>query len=66
MSQYLTKQYRESMRGLRKVLYGTEGIVENWRFCVTDTNNVLGFAIGALYVREAFHGDSKPKVNTFE
>ncbi|XKL60829.1 hypothetical protein PGB90_007886 [Kerria lacca] len=60
MTSYLSKPFRESYKGLRKVLFGSEGSLENWRYCITDTNNVLGFAIGALYVREAFHGNSKP------
>lgn len=64
MTSYLSKPFRESYKGLRKVLFGSEGSLENWRYCITDTNNVLGFAIGALYVREAFHGNSKPIVIT--
>lgn len=56
---YLSKPFRESQKGLRKVLFGSEGSLENWRYCIADTNNVLGFALGALYVREAFHGNSK-------
>jgi endothelin-converting enzyme len=44
---------------------GSEGGEEPWRYCVTDTNNVLGFAIGAMFVREVFHGNSKPMVGTF-
>ena len=54
---------------------GSEGGEEpQWRYCVQDTNNVLGifkyilrtcsvrfsgFAIGAIFVREVFHLDSK-------
>ena len=39
---------------------GSEGNEETWRSCVTDTNNVLGFAVGAMFVRQNFHGESKP------
>lgn len=28
---------------------------------VADTNNVIGFAIGAMFVREVFHGEAKPQ-----
>jgi neprilysin len=42
-------------------LIGSDGGEEPWRYCVTDTNNVIGFAIGAMFVREVFHGDSKPE-----
>ncbi|KAI4454811.1 zinc metalloprotease family m13 neprilysin-related [Holotrichia oblita] len=56
----LSKAFRDAYKGLRKVLIGSEGGEEpQWRFCVTDTNNALGFAIGAIFVREVFHGDSK-------
>jgi endothelin-converting enzyme len=60
----LSKAFRDAYKGLRKALVGSEGGEEPWRYCVTDTNNVLGFAIGAMFVREAFHGNSKPMVGT--
>ncbi|XP_065218845.1 endothelin-converting enzyme homolog isoform X3 [Planococcus citri] len=60
MTGYLSKPFRDSYKGLRKILFGSEGSLESWRYCIADTNNVLGFAVGALYVREAFHGNSKP------
>lgn len=28
---------------------------------MADTNNVIGFAIGAMFVREVFHGEAKPQ-----
>lgn len=58
----LSKPFRDAYKGLRKALIGAEGGEEPWRYCVTDTNNVIGFAIGAMYVRELFQGDSKAKV----
>lgn len=58
----LSKAFRDAYKGLRKALVGSEGGEEPWRYCVTDTNNVLGFAIGAMFVREVFHGNSKPMV----
>jgi len=39
---------------------GSDGGEEIWRYCVSDTNNVVGFAVGAIFVRQAFHGESKP------
>lgn len=57
----LSKSFRDAYKGLRKALIGSDGGEEPWRYCVTDTNNVLGFAIGAMFVREVFHGDSKPQ-----
>lgn len=41
---------------------GVTGEEEQWRYCITDTDSVLGFALGAMFVREAFHGDRKDKV----
>ncbi|CAD7093917.1 unnamed protein product [Hermetia illucens] len=57
----LSKPFRDAYKGVRKALIGSEGGEEPWRYCVTDTNNVIGFAIGAMFVREVFHGESKPQ-----
>lgn len=57
----LSKSFRDAYKGLRKALIGSDGTEEVWRYCVTDTNNVIGFAIGAMFVREVFNGDAKPK-----
>ncbi|XP_058803973.1 endothelin-converting enzyme homolog isoform X2 [Phymastichus coffea] len=56
----LSKPFRDAYKGLRKALIGSEGREEQWRYCVNDANNVMGFAIGAMFVREVFHGKSKP------
>ncbi|XP_025407064.1 endothelin-converting enzyme homolog [Sipha flava] len=56
---YLSKVFRDAYKGLRKALLGSEGGEEPWRYCISDTNNVLGFALGALYVRDVFNGQSK-------
>ncbi|KAJ8916510.1 hypothetical protein NQ315_000152 [Exocentrus adspersus] len=56
----LSKAFRDAYKGLRTALLGSEGGEEpQWRYCVQDTNTVLGFAIGAIFVREVFHQDSK-------
>lgn len=71
----LSKAFRDAYKGLRKALMGSEGGEEpQWRYCVQDTNNVLGntitnivttnirppgFAVGAIFVKEVFHPDSK-------
>jgi len=56
----LPKSFREAGKILRKSLMGSEGNEETWRSCVTDTNNVLGYAVGAMFIRQNFHGESKP------
>ncbi|XP_054269922.1 endothelin-converting enzyme homolog [Macrosteles quadrilineatus] len=55
----LSKPFRDAYKGLRKALIGAEGGEEPWRYCFSDTNNVIGFALGAMYVRELFQGNSK-------
>jgi len=42
---------------------GVTGEKEKWRECVEDTEGALGFAVGAMYVRETFHGESKASVS---
>ncbi|XP_046478357.1 endothelin-converting enzyme homolog isoform X1 [Neodiprion pinetum] len=59
LTAYLSKPFRDAYKGLKKALIGSEGGDEPWRYCVSDTNNVMGFAIGAMFVREVFHGQSK-------
>ncbi|XP_044589355.1 endothelin-converting enzyme homolog [Cotesia glomerata] len=61
LTAFLSRPFREAYKGLRKALIGSEGREEQWRYCVTDANNVMGFAIGAMFVRQVFHGKSKPK-----
>lgn len=36
---------------------------EKWRDCVAETTALFGFAVGAMYVRETFDGDSKASVS---
>ncbi|KAI5636454.1 peptidase family m13 domain-containing protein [Phthorimaea operculella] len=59
LSTYLSKNFRDATKILRKALFGSEGTEESWRYCVTDTNNAIGFAVGAMFVREVFHGEAK-------
>lgn len=57
----LSKPFRDAYKGLRKALTGSDGGEEPWRYCVSDTNNAIGFAIGAMFVREVFQGEAKPQ-----
>lgn len=61
LSSCLSKPFRDAYKGVRKALMGSDGGEEVWRYCVADTNNVVGFAVGAIFVRQAFHGESKPE-----
>ncbi|XP_028131382.1 endothelin-converting enzyme homolog isoform X3 [Diabrotica virgifera virgifera] len=56
----LSKAFRDAYKGLRIALMGQEGGEQpQWRYCIQDTNSVLGFAIGAIFVREVFDNSSK-------
>lgn len=58
----LSKPFRDANDEFRKALMGSKGGEELWRYCVTDTNGVLGFAVGAMFVRQVFQGNSKAMV----
>lgn len=45
---------------------GVSGDEEQWRYCTSDIDNVIGFAVGAMFVRETFHGESKASVGSFK
>lgn len=38
---------------------GSSGEEEHWSLCVADTEGVLPFAVGAMFVRQEFDGNSK-------
>jgi len=41
------------------VRVGSTGEEEHWSLCVADTESVLSFAVGAMFVRQEFDGNSK-------
>jgi len=57
----LSKKYRDIDKILQKALSGTDVHEERWRICISDVDNVLGFAIGAQFVNETFHNQTKPE-----
>lgn len=46
----------------RQVLYGTTVEEVRWRECVSYVNSNMESAVGSLYVKEAFPGESKKVV----
>lgn len=60
LTSYLSKPFRDARKILQKAVVGTDVSEVLWRYCISDTNNVIGFAVGAMFVREVFHGDNKP------
>ncbi|CAH0548765.1 unnamed protein product [Brassicogethes aeneus] len=57
---YLSKNFRDAYKILRTAMTGPDsGDEAQWRFCVEDTTNQLGFPVGSIFVREVFHQESK-------
>ncbi|QQP35810.1 Uncharacterized protein FKW44_020703 [Caligus rogercresseyi] len=59
MKSTLSKAYRDTDLILQKAMFGKEGHEERWRSCIADTDTVLGYALGSLFVRKVFQGSSK-------
>ena len=55
----LSKKYRDVDKILQKALTGANIHEERWRICVSDVDNVLGFAIAAKFVNETFDNKTK-------
>ena len=60
----LSKKYQDAGKILEKALIGTVLHDERWRECVRDTDKTLGFAVGAMFIKNAFDGDSKGVAQT--
>ncbi|XP_047583983.1 membrane metallo-endopeptidase-like 1 isoform X3 [Lutra lutra] len=58
----LSQRFKEARANYRKALYGTTVEEVRWRECVSYVNSNMESAVGSLYVREAFPGDSKDSV----
>lgn len=56
---YLSKPFREAAKTFSQVLVGGEGTTSKWRYCIGDTGSVMGFALGSMFVRASFRGESK-------
>uniref|UniRef100_A0A8W8MSH3 Endothelin-converting enzyme 1 n=2 Tax=Magallana gigas TaxID=29159 RepID=A0A8W8MSH3_MAGGI len=64
LTSFLSKPFRNAKKILTEALSGTTGGEELWRYCITDTDDVLGMALGAMFVKEAFKGDSKQRAES--
>uniref|UniRef100_A0A3B3SV54 Membrane metalloendopeptidase like 1 n=1 Tax=Paramormyrops kingsleyae TaxID=1676925 RepID=A0A3B3SV54_9TELE len=58
----LSRRFKEARAHYRKVLYGTTVEEARWRDCVRYVQSSMENAVGALYVRETFAGESKRMV----
>ncbi|XP_071509255.1 endothelin-converting enzyme homolog [Diadema antillarum] len=59
----LSAEFRQAEHDFDRVLSGKRDVSAKWRFCVSDTDASIGFALGALFVKHAFEGHSKAKAN---
>ncbi|XP_036083766.1 membrane metallo-endopeptidase-like 1 [Rousettus aegyptiacus] len=55
----LSRRFRDARANYRKALYGTTVEEVRWRECVSYVNSNMESAVGSLYVKAAFPGDSK-------
>ncbi|XP_063798125.1 endothelin-converting enzyme 1 isoform X2 [Pseudophryne corroboree] len=58
----LDHRFQDAEEKLIEVLYGTKkSCTPRWKFCIADTDNNLGFALGALFVKSSFAESSKTR-----
>uniref|UniRef100_A0A4W5P791 Membrane metalloendopeptidase like 1 n=1 Tax=Hucho hucho TaxID=62062 RepID=A0A4W5P791_9TELE len=55
----LSRRFKDARAHYRKALYGTTVEEARWRDCVRYVQGSMENAVGALYVRETFAGESK-------
>ncbi|XP_064418383.1 endothelin-converting enzyme 2 isoform X3 [Latimeria chalumnae] len=56
----LDQRFQNAQEKLFEVLYGTKkSCTPRWQTCVSNTDDTLGFALGALFVKATFDKDSK-------
>ncbi|XP_070461064.1 membrane metallo-endopeptidase-like 1 isoform X1 [Equus przewalskii] len=55
----LSQRFKDARANYRKALYGTTVEEVRWRECVSYVNSNMESAVGSLYVKKAFPGDSK-------
>uniref|UniRef100_A0A8U7P6S7 Endothelin-converting enzyme 1 n=1 Tax=Corvus moneduloides TaxID=1196302 RepID=A0A8U7P6S7_CORMO len=62
-SPLLDQRFRDAEEKFMEVMYGTKkSCLPRWKFCISDTDNNLGFALGAMFVKATFAEDSKQVV----
>uniref|UniRef100_A0A4W3GSS2 Membrane metalloendopeptidase like 1 n=1 Tax=Callorhinchus milii TaxID=7868 RepID=A0A4W3GSS2_CALMI len=58
----LSSRFKDARANYRKALFGTTVEEAHWRECTSYINSNMESAVGALYVKETFVGDSKRMV----
>ncbi|CAM9846369.1 membrane metallo-endopeptidase-like 1 [Lampetra fluviatilis] len=59
----LSQRYKEVHSSFKKALLGTTSEDARWRECVGGVNSNMENAVGSLYVRQVFAGESKQMVD---
>ena len=59
MVSYLSKPFRDAAKQFSQALIGSEGTTTQWRYCISDTGSLLGFALGSMFVKASFKGESR-------
>ncbi|XP_069466454.1 endothelin-converting enzyme 1 isoform X2 [Ambystoma mexicanum] len=60
VSSFLDQRFQDVEEKFLEVMYGTKKTcLPRWKFCISDTDSNLGFALGALFVKATFADDSK-------
>ncbi|XP_077112455.1 endothelin-converting enzyme 1 [Ranitomeya variabilis] len=56
----LDLRFQDAEEKFIEVMYGTKKTcTPRWKFCIADTDNNLGFALGAMFVKSTFANSSK-------
>ncbi|XP_053546209.1 endothelin-converting enzyme 1 isoform X2 [Bombina bombina] len=59
---FLDQRFQDAEEKFMEVMYGTKKTcLPRWKFCISDTDNNLGFALGALFVKATFAEGSKTR-----
>uniref|UniRef100_A0A8C5Q5W5 Endothelin-converting enzyme 1 n=1 Tax=Leptobrachium leishanense TaxID=445787 RepID=A0A8C5Q5W5_9ANUR len=59
-SSFLDQRFQDAEEKFMEVMYGTKKTcLPRWKFCISDTDNNLGFALGAMFVNATFAESSK-------
>uniref|UniRef100_A0A674PQE6 Endothelin-converting enzyme 1 n=1 Tax=Takifugu rubripes TaxID=31033 RepID=A0A674PQE6_TAKRU len=60
MVSILDQRFQDAEQRFLEVMYGTKkSCTPRWKLCVSDTDSALGFAVGAMFVKDTFAEDSK-------
>ena len=58
----LSKEFRDAHEELRNVLTGAKKSEDLWKRCMGEADRAIGMALGALFIEDAFEGNSKDLV----